>query len=253
MLQQTQASRVAPAFEVFMGCFPSVEALAGAARADVLRAWGSLGYNRRAVALSEAARAIVRRHGGRVPADPVELARLPGVGPYTAAAIASLAFGAAVPAIDVNVTRVVARARIGRDGAPEREVEEAAASWMAGAESGRWNQAVMDIGREVCRPRPRCDACPLRSRCRFRLTGALPEHRPRKQSAFPGSFRQVRGAVVRTLRSSLVATVAGLARETGHPHQRLVDAVRALAADGVVRAGPAALAGRAGGRVRLAP
>src|SRR5436309_1877986 len=99
MLQQTQAARVAPAFTGFMRRFPTVRALARATRADVVRAWGTLGYNRRAVSLSDAARAIVARHGGRIPSDQDALLVLPGVGPYTAAAVASLAFGVAVPAI----------------------------------------------------------------------------------------------------------------------------------------------------------
>src|SRR5439155_19095369 len=115
MLQQTQAERVAPAFERFLERLPDVRSLAGASRAGVLRAWGSLGYNRRAVRLSEAARAVVRDHGGRIPADPDALRTLPGVGPYTAAAVASIGHGVPVAAVDVNVRRVVARARLGRD------------------------------------------------------------------------------------------------------------------------------------------
>lgn len=102
MLQQTQAARVVPVFVRFLGAFPSVASLAAAGRGDVVRAWAGLGYNRRAVALSEAARAIVRDHDGRVPADPQVLRTLPGVGPYTAAAVAALAFGAPVAAVDTN-------------------------------------------------------------------------------------------------------------------------------------------------------
>src|SRR5438876_715357 len=115
MLQQTQAARVAPAFGRFVERFPTVRDLAAAPRAEVLRAWAGLGYNRRAVALSEAARAIVRDHSGRVPSDPAALQRLPGVGPYTAAAVASLAYGVPAPALDTNVRRVVARARVGTE------------------------------------------------------------------------------------------------------------------------------------------
>src|SRR5438445_5270827 len=99
MLQQTQAERVGPAFERFVGRFPDVHALAAAPKADVLRAWGDLGYNRRAVRLAEAARAVVRDHGGRIPSDPATLRSLPGVGPYTAAAVASIGHGLPVAAI----------------------------------------------------------------------------------------------------------------------------------------------------------
>src|SRR6058998_1553403 len=107
MLQQTQAPRVARAFEPFIRRFPSVRELAGGSVADVLRAWSGLGYNRRAVALSRAARAIVSEHGGRVPSDPALLEQLPGIGPYTAAAVASIASGLPAPAIDTNVRRVL--------------------------------------------------------------------------------------------------------------------------------------------------
>src|SRR5439155_2131769 len=103
MLQQTQAARVVPHYRAFIARFPSIETLAAARRAEVVAAWAGLGHNRRAVALSEAAGAIVRRHGGRIPSDPEVLVSLPGVGPYTAAAVASIAFGVPVAAIDVNV------------------------------------------------------------------------------------------------------------------------------------------------------
>jgi A/G-specific adenine glycosylase len=113
MLQQTQASRVAPSFERFMRSFPTVDALATAPAAEVVRAWAGLGYNRRAVALWEGARTIVSRHGGRIPDHPSMLSELPGVGPYTAAAVASIAYGWPVPALDTNVRRVLARAVFG--------------------------------------------------------------------------------------------------------------------------------------------
>jgi len=251
MLQQTQAARVAPAFEAFVARFPDVITLARASRADVLRGWGSLGYNRRAAAVHDAARTIVEVHGGRVPRDVAELRALPGVGPYTAAAVASLAFGDAVPAIDVNVARVVARARLGRDDAGSHEVARAARSWVDRSDPGAWNQALMDVGREVCRPAPRCDACPLRRTCRFRRSGASPAPRRRRQAPYAGSSRQARGAVIRVLRAEGSATVGAIAGTTSLPLQRVIDAVRALAADGMVSAGAAALAGRPRGRLRL--
>src|SRR5688500_1993702 len=110
MLQQTQAVRVEPAFEAFIARFPDVGALARALRADVVRAWAGLGYNRRAVALHEAARAIVCDHGGQVPRDPDALRRLPGVVPYTAAAVASIGHGGPFAAVATNVRRIWARA-----------------------------------------------------------------------------------------------------------------------------------------------
>ena len=253
MLQQTQAARVAPAYRSFVRRFPTVRALARAPRADVVREWGSLGYNRRAVALSEAARIIIRDHRGRVPADPQVLAGLPGVGPYTAAAVASLGHGRPVPAIDTNVRRVVARARIGRDESVPAEIEVAAAEWLDRGEPGSWNQALMDLGREVCRPVPRCLACPLSRTCRFRLQGSTPARPQGRQTRFEGSFRQLRGAVIRDLRGVESTTLAALARRLGRPLADVASAVARLSAEGLVLAGPVALAGRGSGRVRLAP
>jgi A/G-specific adenine glycosylase len=252
MLQQTQAARVVPAFEGFVARFPDVQALARASRAEVLRAWGTLGYNRRAIALHDAARTMVERHGGRVPREIDQLRALPGIGPYTASAIASIAFDEPVPALDVNVTRVVARTRIGTDHAGPAEVSLAANAWIDRTDPGGWNQALMDVGREMCRPRPRCDACPLRRGCRFRARDSDPAPARRRQSPYAGSNREARGAVIRTLReTSGITTIASIVRRTGVAAERVVPAVRALADEGSVRAGAAALAGSGRGRVRL--
>lgn len=254
MLQQTQAARVVPAYRAFLRRFPSVRALAAAPRAEVLRAWSGLGHNRRAVLLHEAARTIVREHGGRVPRDPAALRRLPGVGPYTAAAIAAIAFGAPVPAIDVNVARVVSRARLGQERAGAAAIRRAALAWLDGQDPAAWNQALMDLGREVCRPLPRCGECPVAEGCLARGRGALgrPGSRPRRPSApFAGSFRQVRGRVLRAALAGST-TLGRLAAEAGEPLDRVAAAVLALARDGLLEAGPAALAGRPSGRVRPA-
>src|SRR5438128_1336384 len=153
MLQQTQASRVVAKFEAFLARFPSLESLAKASKADVLRTWSGLGYNRRALALQASARAVIRDHEGSIPSDPAALVRLPGVGPYTAAAVASIGYGVPVPALDTNARRVVRRAILGRDTneVGERVVREAARGWLDGADPAAWNQAVMDLGREMCR------------------------------------------------------------------------------------------------------
>jgi A/G-specific adenine glycosylase len=254
MLQQTQAARVVPSYVAFVGRFPDPATLAAASRADVLRAWAGLGYNRRAVALHAAAGAVVERHDGAIPCEPGELETLPGIGPYTAAAVASIAFGRPVPAIDTNVRRVVARARLGVDPheTTARQVREAAGSWLDRADPGSWNQAVMDLGRERCRPAPRCDGCPLAAWCRFRVAGrrASPGRGPRSVR-FEGSTRQVRGRVVAGLLKGGSATMGSLAARAGLPLGRMASVVERLVADGLVAAGPAALAGRAGGRVRL--
>ncbi len=253
MLQQTQAARVVPAYSAFLERFPSVEALAGAPRGEVIRAWGNLGYPRRAVALSEAARAMVRDHGGRVPDDPTVLRGLPGIGPYTSAAVAVIGFGRPVTAIDTNVRRVTSRALLGVEPhrVPGVDLRAAAKGWLAGRRPGDVLQGLMDLGRAVCRPRPRCDVCPLAGACRFRLAGGTPERPARRRPGFAGSMRQVRGLVLARLRLVGSATLGGLASATGGHEDSVAAAVRGLHADRVVVAGPAALAGRAGGRVRL--
>jgi A/G-specific adenine glycosylase len=254
MLQQTQATRVVPAFERFLARFPSIAALARAPRSDVVRAWSGLGYNRRAVALSEAARSVVRDHDGLIPRTRTELLSLPGVGPYTAAAVASLAFGEPVAAVDTNVRRVVARALLGMDGeeAPAADVRGAAQRWLDRGDPGAFNQALMDVGREVCRRLPRCEACPLATGCRFRMASPTIVRSRRPQPAFEGSSRQLRGRVVEALRSRPSTSLAELTRDTGAPPARVAQAVRALASEGIVRAGPSAMSGGPRGRVALA-
>lgn len=251
MLQQTQATRVAPAYRAFLRRFPSVRALAAAPRAEVLRAWSGLGYNRRAALLHEAARAIVGEHGGRVPRDPAALRRLPGVGPYTAAAVAAIAFGARVPAVDVNVARVVSRARLGEERAGATAVRRAAVAWLDGHDPAAWNQALMDLGREVCRSVPRCGDCPLAAGCRALERGVPAGGLRRPAARFEGSFRQTRGRVLRAALAG-ASTLSRLAAEVGEPLDRVAAAVSALTRDGLLEAGPAALAGRPAGRVRPA-
>jgi A/G-specific adenine glycosylase len=254
MLQQTQAGRVVPHYRRFLKRFPSVRALAAAPTSDVIRAWSGLGYNRRAVALGSAARAIVRDHGGRIPADPELLRNLSGVGPYTSAAVASLGHGRAVPLVDTNVRRVLSRAALGAEPseAPPKVVEEVAAAWIDHVRPAEWNQALMDLGREVCRPAPLCGVCPIRFRCRSAGRQRRPARSSRREPRFEGSFRQMRGLVISVLTERGDVSVSALVRATGEPLERVSKAVEALVADGLVRAGPAARAGAPRGRVRLA-
>jgi A/G-specific adenine glycosylase len=174
------------------------------------------------------------------------------VGPYTAAAVASIAYGVAIPAIDTNVTRVVRRVLLGRDEADVREVEALAGAWLDVDRPGAWNQASMDLGRTFCRALPRCDGCPLGGECAFARAGAVPRPTVRRQAPFAGSTRQVRGDVVRVLRAATSSTIARLAAETGHASERLAEAVAGLASEGLVDATPAALRGSSRGRVSLA-
>ena len=236
MLQQTQAVRVGSTFEAFIARFPDVGALAEASRAEVLRAWAGLGYNRRAVALHEAARAIVRDHGGEVPRDPDALRRLPGVGPYTAAAVASIGHGEPFAAVDTNVRRICARAIHGAepDEVPVDRLTDDAQAWLDPTAPGEWNQALMDLGRFHCRPAPRCEVCPLAPHCRFRAAGLTGRPSGRRQPPFEGSARQVRGAVVEVLRTRRSESAEVLAERTGHPPRAIAQALGSLVTDGIL-------------------
>jgi A/G-specific adenine glycosylase len=200
LAQQTQAARAAAAWPRFLERFPDVEALAAATPAEVLRAWQGIGYNRRAVALRAAARAVVERGGW--PGTVEGLASLPGVGPYTARAVACFALGQQVAPVDTNVARVLARALTGGDpgylgpAARQRLADEA----MPPGRAWEWSSALMDVGALHCRPQPRCQGCPLAPGCRWRALGpAAPRHRPRTQAPFATSDRRWRGAVIRAL------------------------------------------------------
>jgi A/G-specific adenine glycosylase len=244
---------VVPAFERFLAAFPTVQALAAAPQADDLVAWDGLGYNRRALRLSVAGRAVVLEHRGEVPSDVTLLEGLPGVGPYTAAAVAALAFGRPVVAMDTNVRRVVARAELGVDPveATPAAIRQAAERALDRTDPAAWNQAVMDVGREHCRPAPRCTGCPLARSCRFLRRGARSSPPSRRSKPFVGSSRQVRGAVLSELRHHRTSTLAGLVARTGFDATAIGTAVRAMHHEGLVHAGPRALLGAPNGRIRL--
>jgi A/G-specific adenine glycosylase len=197
MLQQTQASRVIGRFSRFLARFPSVEALAAATTAEVLAEWSGLGYNRRALALQRAAAEVVRAGGW--PRDVEGLRRLPGIGPYTARALASLAFGQPVGAVDTNVRRWLVRRFAVADAPPAiQQLADALASTGADGRADAWTNASIEFGAVVCRARsPRCDACPIRTGCPSRGAGVtVPVPR---QAPLAGSDREVRGAVLRHL------------------------------------------------------
>lgn len=164
MAQQTQIARADEAWATFMERFPTPQALASASTAAVLRAWAGLGYNRRALALQRAASQIVTRHGGRVPADIELLLALPGVGPYTARAVAAVAYGAPVAAVDTNVRRVLQRL-VGHP-MPAADLQGLADQLVPESDPVTWQHASMDLGATVCRSRePRCGACPVAAWC----------------------------------------------------------------------------------------
>jgi A/G-specific adenine glycosylase len=180
MLQQTQVNTVIPYYEKFLDHFPSVDALARAPLAQVLRLWSGLGYYRRAENLRRAAQQIVRRHGGRIPEDISSLKALPGIGDYTAGAIASIAFGKPYPAIDGNVRRVLNRLLGTTD---ERILRAAAVELVPSAQPGDFNQALMELGATVCIPKnQRCAECAVNSLCASRS----------RAGAASGSFKRVK-------------------------------------------------------------
>jgi A/G-specific adenine glycosylase len=208
MLQQTPVARVEPVWREWVARWPTPAALAAASPAEVIRAWGKLGYPRRALRLREAAVAVVERHGGVVPAEVAELEALPGVGTYTARAVACFGHHRPQPVVDTNVRRVVARAVHGRaeaGNARAADLDDVAALAPADRERAlRFSVALMELGALVCvAGTPRCADCPLRTLCAWRLAGS-PAHEgpPRRVQRFAGTDRQVRGRLLDVLRSA---------------------------------------------------
>ena len=247
MAQQTQASRAAAYWERFMEQFPTVEALAAATPAAVLRAWQGLGYDRRALALWRTARIVVDEHGGRMPSTVAELQELPGIGPYTARAVAALAFGVPVGAVDVNVRRVLGRIVAGDALAlPAPELQRVADDAVPADRPAEWTHALMDVGATLCRPRaPRCEACPARPWCRLarRATPekAAPSSRARRQTpTFNTTNRWLRGRILDRLRAAPDGEWVALDAAIGtHDLGRVRAAADAMAADGVLELGSA--------------
>jgi A/G-specific adenine glycosylase len=270
MAQQTQVGRVVERWRAFMDRYPTPAALADAPTGDVIRAWQGLGYNRRAIDLQRASRAIVSA-GGRVPDDVDALTALPGVGPYTARAVAAIAFGRPLGAVDVNVRRIIGRVTR-RDPAPgeaaaplpPREIQAAADALVDPDRPADWTHAMMDLGATLCRPaRPACAACPVRSWCAFaggaaRASGAIagpqaplrqaapPRDRPRA-APFETTTRWLRGRIVDRLCSVPPGTSVAFDGPLGlHAPAAVSAALASLAADGLVEldgSGAARLAG----------
>jgi len=249
MAQQTQASRAAAYWERFMEQFPTVEALAAATPADVLRAWQGLGYDRRALALWRTARILVAEHDGRMPSTVAELQALPGIGPYTARAVAALAFDVPVGAVDVNIRRVLGRIVAGDALAlPAPELQRVADDAVPFDRPGEWTHALMDVGATLCRPRaPRCEACPARPWCRLasRTTPEAPAAASRRAGrptpTFTSTNRWLRGRILDRLRAAHDGEWVALDAAIGtHDLGRVRAAADAMAADGVLELGPAA-------------
>ena len=251
MLQQTPVARVLPAYAAWLARWPTPSALATDSPGEAVRAWGRLGYPRRALRLHAAATAIVDRHGGGVPAAHAELLALPGVGDYTASAVAAFAFRRRHAVLDTNVRRVLARAVSGVAGPPtsvtvsERQLAESllpddgelAASFAVG---------LMELGALVCQARtPACSACPLAGRCAWRLAGFPALAGPaRPGQRYEGTDRQARGALLAVLRGSRRPVPAARLDFAWPAAVQRARALDGLVADGLVEVLP-------GGRFRL--
>ncbi len=201
MLQQTQVHTVIPYFQRFLNAFPTIESLACARLDEVLKLWEGLGYYSRARNLHRAAAIIVARYDGVIPSDVDELLKLPGVGRYSAGAIGSIAFDLAVPALDGNVMRVFTRL-LDMDsdislGATREALWEQAARWMPEQNAGAYNQALMELGQQICRPhKPDCAACPLRARCQA-YAARTQADRPVKRARAPIPHYDVCAGLIR--------------------------------------------------------
>lgn len=238
MCQQTPAARVAPQWEEWMARWPAPRDLAMAATSDVLRAWGRLGYPRRALRLQETACAVVDRHNGEVPADEASLLALPGVGRYTAAAVMAFAFGRRSLVLDTNVRRVLARIDGGVEFPARHETAaERSRAWEfvpdGDGEAALWSVSAMELGALVCTARsPRCGECPVADSCAWLAAGRPAWDGPeRRVQSWEGTDRQCRGRIMAALRHAhgpvAVADVAW-------PDQdQLVACAASLVADGL--------------------
>lgn len=209
MLQQTPVARVLPVYQDWMTRWPKPGDLAAEASGEAVRAWGRLGYPRRALRLHGAATAISERHGGIVPQDYAELRALPGIGDYTAAAVASFAYGRRHAVLDTNVRRVLARALSGQQfpansvSAAERALAQRILPEQD-AQAAAWAAASMELGALVCTAKsPACTRCPIAELCAWREAGS-PEHAgpPRRGQSYAGTDRQCRGALLAVLRAA---------------------------------------------------
>ncbi|RBP99199.1 HhH-GPD family protein [Bifidobacterium xylocopae] len=208
MSQQTQMSRVVPYWTAWMKAWPTPQALAAASTAEVITAWGRLGYPRRALRLQECARVVAEQYQGRLPRDYGTLLSLPGIGDYTASAVLAFAYGQRIAVIDTNIRRVLSRVFAGVEshGGAARPADRELAERVLPPEADRsvvWNQATMELGATVCTAKsPACQDCPVNGLCAFLAAGrpGLGQGRTRPRQRFQGTDRQVRGLILAALR-----------------------------------------------------
>ena len=241
MLQQTPVNRVIPRLEEWLARWPTPADLAAVPPGEAVRSWDRLGYPRRALHLHAAATLIVERHGGAVPDDVDDLLALPGVGPYTARAVAAFAFGRRHPVVDTNVRRVLARAidGVAVAGRPSTRVDLAAMEALLPDEpdaAQAFNAGAMELGAMVCTARsPLCDDCPIAASCAWRRAGypAYDGVRRAAQKRYEGSDRQVRGRILARLRSAELPIAPDEFTEVATDDAQRARALAALVADGL--------------------
>jgi A/G-specific adenine glycosylase len=244
MLQQTPVSRVLPAHAQWLSRWPDPPSLAAATQADAIRQWDRLGYPRRAVRLHSSAQLITSRHAGVVPASADQLRGLPGIGSYTAAAVASFAFGQRHAVLDTNVRRVLARLITGQDlpRSSQSVAEVRLAESLLPADGGtaaRWSVAVMELGALVCTAsRPQCAHCPVASQCRWLANGRPPAPGRRMAAAYEGSDRQCRGRLLAVLRAADAPVPASALTGAWNDSAQRARSLAALVADGLVTEQP---------------
>ncbi len=245
MLQQTPVARVIPAHGRWLGRWPAAAALAAEPPSEAIREWGRLGYPRRALRLHETARMLVTRHDGQVPAAVAALRALPGIGSYTAAAVAAFAFGQRHAVLDTNVRRVLARLTSGVAWPPGPATSVAeirlAESLLPDepAVAARWSVALMELGALVCTAAaPKCGECPLASHCAWLAAGRPAAASPRRTQRYAGTDRQCRGRVLAMLRNTHAAVPRRDFDVLWPDQAQLARALDALVGDGLVEALP---------------
>jgi A/G-specific adenine glycosylase len=263
MLQQTQVSRVFHKYAEFLERFPTLGSVARARASSVIRAWSGLGYNARALRLQRIAQLVARKFDGKVPSDPNLLLTLPGIGRYTANAVACFSFGRDVPVVDTNIRRVVSRifsrSRSTRDRVPEQSAWKLAENLLPKGSSRDWTLALMDLGATVCTARhPLCAVCPVGGYCASAFlidAEGVPHRRPRREPSHDGIPNRIyRGRIVEVLRNVNGRGSIGL-RELGvriktsfrrREEEWLRSLLRVLERDGLVK-----LVARPSGRVQV--
>jgi A/G-specific adenine glycosylase len=240
MLQQTPVARVLPAHAAWMARWPTPAALAAATPADAVRQWDRLGYPRRAIRLHAIAQTLVDQHDGEVPSSAEVLITLPGIGPYTAAAVASFAFRQRHAVLDTNVRRVLARLVTGMalpptaTSAAERSLAESLLP-ADGSRAARWSVAVMELGALVCTAaRPSCASCPVAGQCAWRRAGSPPAPLRRAAPGYTGSDRQCRGRLLAVLRAATGPVPTAELDSAWHDSGQQARALAALVTDGLV-------------------